>query len=448
MNPKKIARKIIPKQVIPALEQGYRYSRGAALGVGSGLPARGLKVIAITGTNGKTTTAAYMNSILKAAGYRTAIQTTVFDEIDGEYKKVLDQHTTGTTKQTMDLFRNAKKHGVDFVILEATSQALHQYKLWGVPIYGAIFTNLTYEHMDYHKTMENYARAKAQLFKKRPMFSAINGDSDWFDYFNKFSPRKTKVIWGSAAQCDLKIKDIDYKGSGSIVSLEFHNEIIQLDVKLVGRHNVLNAVAATGLSLAMGIEIAAIKKGVAELTWLDGRLNVIDEGQPFAVYSDYAHTPDGLEQALKSLREITKGKIILVQSNYDGRDPKKRPLLGEVAGKFADQIFVTDEEATQVPLAELRVEIISGIKKVGAEKKYKEIEGRQKAIDAAIKSAKAGDSVLIVPQGHLGELNYFGVSFPWIDREAAARALHKIGYKKHDVPEDPTPIDLPNAPKK
>ena len=200
-------RSVLPSQAVHLLENVYRKTRIQLVSARYGWPARGLRVIAVTGTNGKTTTANYINEILKQAGYKTAMFTTAVIEVAGE-SKINNLNATVASVSRMQQFLNeARRSKVDFVILEVTSHSLHQHKLDGVPIEAAVMTNLTQDHLDYHKTMEKYAAAKGLLFARNPRYIVLNRDDDWFDYFDRYLAEEQKITYGKSEDADVRISD-------------------------------------------------------------------------------------------------------------------------------------------------------------------------------------------------------------------------------------------------
>ena len=217
-------RSVLPSQAVHLLENVYRKTRIQLVSARYGWPARGLRVIAVTGTNGKTTTANYINEILKQAGYKTAMFTTAVIEVAGE-SKINDLNATVASVSCMQQFLNeARRSKVDFVILEVTSHSLHQHKLDGVPIEAAVMTNLTQDHLDYHKTMEKYAAAKGLLFARSPRYIVLNRDDDWFDYFDKYLAEEQKITYGKSEDADVRISDIKLYKKGSEAVLAFDHQ--------------------------------------------------------------------------------------------------------------------------------------------------------------------------------------------------------------------------------
>lgn len=424
MNPKKLARKVLPKRAVKLAEESYRKSRLGAAHLRYGLPARGLKVIAVTGTNGKTTTCFFINEMLKSAGYNTAMFTTAVIETKGVAKPNTTTRTVVLTADLFKLLKQAKRENVDYVVLEVTSQALHQHKLWGIPIEAAVMTNLSQEHLDYHKTMESYAAAKARLFNRymRPKFCVLNRDDEWYEYFAKESVGRV-VSYGRNIDSTLKLITVDSSAQGSHVQAAYSGNVIEFATDLVGEFNAYNAAAAVATGLAIGLGPAQASAGVGALKAVPGRMEPVDAGQPFGVIIDYAVTPDALANALRALRPATSGKLSIVFGATGDRDKTKRPIMGEVAAQLADKIYLTDDETyTEDPDA-IRREVYIGIARSRAESKTEVIPERKDAIEAAIKSAKAGDTILITGIGHQTTRNMAGHKLPWSEHQIVQKLL-------------------------
>jgi UDP-N-acetylmuramoyl-L-alanyl-D-glutamate--2,6-diaminopimelate ligase len=300
MNPKKVVRKVLPKSAVKMAEEGYRKGRLGAVHARYGFPARGLKVIAITGTNGKTTTCLLINALLKSAGFKTALFTTAVIEIEGKARANVSHRTVPLTADLFRFLKQAKDKRVNYVILEVTSQALHQHKVWGIPIEVAVITNLTQDHLDYHKTMENYAAAKARLFNNymKPKHAIFNRDDEWFQYFYDQAVAKD-MTYGKDTKSDLKIIKRELNSDGSQVALDYKDQAIVYHTHLVGEFNVYNSAAAAGVGLVLGLNPDSIAKGLASLEGVPGRMELVKAGQSFAVVVDYAHAPDALKTLYK-----------------------------------------------------------------------------------------------------------------------------------------------------
>ncbi len=420
----KTVRKVLPAPAVRFSEETYRQARVRAVAARYGNPAKNLKVLAVTGTNGKTTTAGYLNEILKAAGYRTAMFTTAVIELAGESRVNDLNATVATTQQMQQFFRSAKKAKVDYVILEGTSHALQQHKLVGVPIECAIFTNLTQDHLDYHKTMENYAAAKAKLFANNPRYIVLNQDDEWFDYFDKFVASKHKITYGTSSDAECRISQVKLHKKGSDVGLVIdHQTKFKLTTALPGKFNVYDAVAAVAAAYVLEVELSAIVKGVANLKAIPGRFEYIKTNKPYEVIVDYAHTPDALKQLLEAAKHLTKNRLILVFGACGDRDKAKRPVMGEIAVEGADRIIVTDEESYNEDPEAIRKMVLSGIKQAGGDGKTEEVADRREAIKKALSIARGGDTILVTGMGHEQFRIVAGERLPWNDGDVVRELL-------------------------
>lgn len=410
-------RATLPKKAVRSLEEAYRKTRVQAVSARHGYPAKGLRVIAVTGTNGKTTTANYINEILKQAGYKTAMFTTAVIEIAGK-AQINDMNVTvATTSRMQQFFRDAKKAKVDFVLLEITSHALHQHKLDGVPIEAAVMTNLTQDHLDYHHTMEEYAAAKALLFKHSPRYIVLNRDDEWFEYFDKYAAHEQKMTYGTHEEAEAKVTRTKLFKKGSEADVVFdHQTKLELATYLPGTFNIANMTAAATVCYLLGVSVEDIVSGVANLEGVPGRFERIDIGKKdYDVIVDYAHTPDALEKLLETTKSITKNRVILVFGACGERDVMKRPIMGEIAARLADRIILTDEESYNEDPDKIRRDIYKGIEKAGATAKATEVADRKDAIQKALDIATKGDTILITGMGHEQFRIVKGERLPWND---------------------------------
>ena len=428
----KTARKVLPKSALVGLEKSYRKSRAKIISARFGNPARDLRIIAVTGTNGKTTTVNFLNEILKEAGYRTAMFSTANIEIAGEQTVNDTNSTTATVARLQKFFRDAKKADVEFALIEATSHALDQYKFEGVPIEMAIMTNLTQDHLDYHKTMENYAAAKAKLFEMNPNLVVLNADDEWFDYFNNFATESQKITYGEGESADVKIEKFKLYKKGSEANLRIDNNVeLEIATNLPGEFNIYNMTAAAAGAYLLGISLKDIQEGIANLEGVSGRFEYATPGLPFDTIVDYAHTPDALEKLLKSAKEISKNRTILVFGACGDRDREKRPIMGKIAQDLADRIIITDEENYTEDATQIREEIISGISKKNEKlpANIQEIPDRKEAIRKALQIAGKGDIVLITGLGHEVYRVIDGEKTPWNDTQIVREIAQEI-FKK------------------
>lgn len=412
----KFVRKVLPGGMLRRLENGYRRLRVKLVSARYGNPSKHLRVIAVTGTNGKTTTSCYINEILKEAHFTTAMFTTAVIEVAGERKLNDLNATVASTARMQRFFRDAKRANVDYVVLEVTSHALDQHKLDGVPIEAAVMTNLTQDHLDYHKTMEEYAAAKSKLFQLHPRFIVLNRDDEWYDYFNQFVASEQKMTYGKSAEAEAKITHVKLyrKGTEADVVLD-HQTHLELATNLPGEFNVMNMTAATTLAYLLGVKLEDIQEGVANVEAVPGRFERAVEGLGYDVIVDYAHTPDALEKLLAAARGITKQRVILVFGACGDRDQGKRPIMGEIAARGADRIFLTDEESYNEDPEQIRRMLMEGIERGRGDAKTTEIADRRQAIERALGCARKGDMVLITGMGHEQYRIVNGQRLPWND---------------------------------
>lgn len=384
-------------------------------------------MLAVTGTNGKTTTANYLNEILKAGGKTTAMFTTAVIEIAGERRLNDLNATVASTEQMQQFFKEAKEKNVDFVVLEITSHSLHQHKLDTVPIECAIMTNLTQDHLDYHKTMDDYAAAKGMLFARRPRYIVLNHDDEWFTFFDQFEPSEQKITYGQKDEAECQITYTKQYKKGSDVRLQIdHQTQLELGTMMPGLFNVYNMTAAVAAAYLLHIDLESIEEGVANLEAIPGRFERIEINKPYDVVVDYAHTPDALEKLLTAVRENTKNRVILVFGATGDRDKAKRPIMGELAGRLADRIYVTDEESYNEDPKVIRDMVLDGISLAHAESKTEEIADRREAIRKAMSVARKGDTILVTGMGHEVFRIVNGERLPWNDGDVVREiALEK-----------------------
>lgn len=419
-----IVRRHVPSGGVKLLEESYRRGRVRAVSTLYGNPARSLRVIGVTGTNGKTTTVNFLNEILKEAGLRTAMFSTAVIEVGGTRKRNDLNVTVATTSQMQRFFRRAKKAKVDFVILEFPSHALQQHKLDTVPVEVAIMTNLTQDHLDYHKTMENYAAAKAKLFERQPKFIVLNRDDEWFDYFDQFEAEAQKITYGKHDDADAHIDRVKLFRKGTEADLTIdHQTKLALATVLPGEFNAYNMVAAASAAYLLGLNLEDIAEGIANLEEVPGRFERIEEATNFDVIVDYAHTPDALEKLLQTTKKITKHRVILVFGACGDRDKGKRPIMGEIAAREADRILLTDEESYNEDPEAIRQQIYEGIEKGKGTVKTTEVADRREAIKKALRLAKKGDTVLITGMGHEVYRIVEGKRIPWNDSQVVRELL-------------------------
>ena len=370
----------------------YHYAQSVFAGIKYKFPGKKLRVIGVTGTNGKTTTCFMIWNMLNLAGYKTGIMTTVAWGV----RKLVPElgHMTTVDAFTLNQ-RIAKiaKTGAEFLVLEVTSHALAEFRTLGIPIEIAVFTNLTHEHLDYHKTLTNYRNAKGKLFKKAE-FSILNADDPATKHYTKIARDFTTYGIKSG---DHQAKNIQLTVSG----VKYSCDGLNIETNIPGEFNVYNSLAAAMVGKKLGLGDSQIEAGIKSLDSVEGRMNVIDEGQPFTVIVDYAHAPDALEKVFESVKGH-KGRIISVHGGAGRRDPSTRPIRGTILAKYSDLVIITEDDSRDEDPEAIAAGFIEGAEKAGkilGKDLIKELD-RKKAIKLALKSAKPGYLVLILGKGH------------------------------------------------
>lgn len=422
---KKLARKIIPKQRLSRAEETYRLGKAKTAYALYGKAPKAAKVIAVTGTNGKTTTCAFINAMLKQSGLKTAVYTTAFTEVAGDYQDNTTHMTVASPWSVQKFFKKAKNAKVDWVVLEVTSHALDQHRIYGVNVDIAVVTNLSQDHLDYHKTMDNYAAAKARLITEfQPKDVVLNADDEWFEYFG----RKVKKHLHSVGLHNAtdQIKEMQLTPDGTSFSVVSKLGRTDVSMPMVGEFNVYNAAMAVTVGVIIGLDKKAIATGIGNLAVVAGRLEPVVAGQDFAVLVDYAHTPDALKNVLQAVRGITRGKLRVVFGATGDRDPTKRPDMGKVAMQNADVVYLTDDETYTEDGDAIRSAVKQGIEAAASDAVYFEIADRKAAILQALKDAKAGDAVVLAGIGHQDYRNMGGKKQPWDERVVAKELLTEL----------------------
>ena len=370
----------------------YHFAQAVIAGTKNGFPGRKLRVIAVTGTNGKTTTCFMLWNMLKTAGHKTGIMTTVAYGVD-KLNPELGHMTTVDAFTLNDRIKSIADSGAEFLILEVTSHALAEFRTLGIPVEIAIFTNLTHEHLDYHKTLEGYRNAKGKLFKKAK-YSILNADDSATKYYKTIS--KDYTTYGIKHGTN-RPENVKLLVSG--VKYSFHG--MDIETKIPGEFNVMNSLAAVIAGEKLGLEKSDIENGIKTLASVEGRMNVIDEGQPFTVIVDYAHAPDAIEKVFNSVKDH-KGRIISVHGGAGRRDPSTRPIRGELLAKHSDIVIITEDDSRDEPLDKIMQGFVDGATKAGKtlDKDLFTEPDRKKAIKLALDKAKKGDLVLILGKGH------------------------------------------------
>ena len=391
-------------------------------------PANALQLVAVTGTNGKTTTTSLVDAIVKASGAKTGLFGTI-----AYHTPLGDYPAPNTTPESVDLqgfFAEIRDAGGQFAVLEASSHSLSMDRLWGCHFQAAIFTNLTREHMDYHKTFEDYFAAKRKLFEGTgagaPEVAVLNTDDGYGKQLAGLA--KNTVTYGLESDADITTKKFRLSFEGLHFAAQTPNGKLEVTSPLVGRINVYNLLAAIGAGQALGFSNEIIEKGVHDLESVSGRFQRVDQGQPFLVIVDYAHTDDALENLIRTARELnSKGRVITLFGCGGLKDRTKRPVMGEVAGRLSDlTILSSDNPRTEDPL-KIISDVVVGLQKTNG--KYLIEPDREKAIGIAMDEARAGDIVLLAGKGHENYQILADRTLEFDDREMARRVLRERGFE-------------------
>jgi len=397
-------------------------------------PAERLAVTGITGTNGKSTTAFLLESILTATGRKSALIGTIEYHVAG---KVLPApHTTPESLDLNRILNQALGDGACEAVMEVSSHALAQERVYGIPFDVAVFANLTRDHLDYHHTMEEYFAAKRILFEgcgtDAPRAAVLNLDDEYGQKLVKISRKNSsQVLTYSLKKADFHSENVDIGCRGTRFDLIALSESIPVFSPLIGRVNVYNILAAAAAAYARGCKAEAIAKGIESLARVPGRFERVDCKQPFTVVVDYAHTDDALRNLTALAREFVqqagqKAHVITVFGCGGDRDRAKRPLMGEAAGKGSDFVVLTsDNPRSEEPLAIMNDAMV-GLQRSGA--RYKMEVDRKSAIALALREAAPGDIVLIAGKGHEKVQITRDGSVPFDDVDVARALLHDAGY--------------------
>ena len=401
-----------------------------------GHPEKKLALTGVTGTNGKTTTAFMLDAMLNDTGRKTVLVGTIEYHVAGEIRP--SPHTTPESRDLFELFSAGVEAGATEAVMEVSSHALKQGRVWGLGFDVAIFTNLTRDHLDYHRTMENYFAAKARLFDgsqaPAPRVSVINLEDPYGARLAETARDAHSEVFGyGIEQGVFRAEDLHMAPYGMSFTMQTPGARIPIRSRLTGRVNVQNLLAATAAALARGLTADQIAEGAEALACVPGRFQTVDRGQPFTVVVDYAHTDDAIRNLTALAREFvsgTGGRVITLFGCGGDRDRAKRPLMGRAAGEGSDFVVLTsDNPRSEDPTAILE-DILPGLRETGV--KFKTEPDRAQAIRLAMQSAATGDIVLLAGKGHEKvQILPTGV-IPFDDAEVAATSLSDIGFSSDD----------------
>jgi len=392
-----------------------------------GHPSRRMKLVGVTGTNGKTTTTYLIRSILEVAGEKTGLIGTIHYLIGKETFPA-----PNTTPESLDLQRflaEMVREDVKAVVMEVSSHGLALDRVTGCAFRVGIFTNLSQDHLDFHLTMEDYLQAKLRLFEMltQNSIAVVNADDPASSRVIATAQKARLITYGLSGEANVRAKAVTLGQRGSHFVVTWQDEQVPVNLKLPGKHNVYNALAAFSTGLALGLKNGTVMSGLEAMKGVSGRFELVEAGQPFAVIVDYAHTPDALERLLVAAREITRGKLLCVFGCGGDRDKKKRPLMGGIATKLADHTVITSDNPRTENPAEIVREIEGGVR---AESRYEVIVDRREAIRKGIAMAERGDAVAIAGKGHEDYQILGTTKIHFDDRETARESLKEKGWSR------------------
>lgn len=369
-------------------------------------PSRCLTVIGVTGTDGKTTTTTLIYEILKSAGFKTSMITSVHAVIAGKSYDTGFHVTTPNAWWIQKYLRDAVNHGDSHIVLEVTSHALSQYRVLGVKFEVGVLTNITHEHLDWHRSFEKYLFTKLSLLT-RSKKAVINRDADEI-YTTIISKLRNKKLTTYGIRRDASVTPVSFP----------------FETELPGIFNQYNCLAAIGATLSLDIDPSIIRRTIQSFKGISGRMEMVQK-KPFTVIIDFAHTPNAIEEALKTARQMTKKNLIHVFGSAGKRDATKRPFMGEASSRYADCIVLTEEDYRDEDVNTIMDHIAQGIAR---DKHVERFPNRVDAVYYALKTARPGDLVIITGKGHEQSLCRGSTEYPWSDQKEVRKMLRKLGY--------------------
>jgi UDP-N-acetylmuramoyl-L-alanyl-D-glutamate--2,6-diaminopimelate ligase len=395
-------------------------------------PSNELKLIGITGTNGKTTTTYLLEKLLSSQGYVTGLMGNIEIKIGSESMA----NKGSNTQESFNLQRYLRQmvdQSIDYCLMEVSSHGLDMGRVKGCNFRTAIFTNLTQDHLDYHGSMEAYKAAKGLLFSRlgnnysslpqEQRYAVLNGDDPASEDFKKLTSAQV-VTYGIHGEADVRAENVSITAQGTSFRCVTFRGTVDMQTQLIGEYNVYNVLAAVTAALLEGIPLEAIKQRLELETIVDGRMEVVDAGQDFLVIVDFAHTPDGLDKALSTISQFAQGRIHCVFGCGGDRDRSKRPIMGKVATRYSDYIYVTSDNPRMENPESILQDIVPGLLEADfPDERYELIADRKAAIRKAVEKAEAGDVVFIAGKGHETYQDINGIKHDFDDRLIAEEAI-------------------------
>lgn len=404
---------VIPYHKLKAMMMAHKYK----------FPGKRMRVIGVTGTNGKTSTCFMIWKMLNEAGHKTGLMTTVAWGVD-KLEEQIEHMTTVDTETLNQRMQRIAESGAEFLVLEITSHALAQNRIYGVPIEIAVMTNVTHEHLDYHKTFENYRDAKRKLFKVAK-YGVINEDDESWSYFA--SDVDEYITYGINGGI-LKAEKIELAADGVKYEVREAGEKLKIRTHIPGKFTVYNSLAATAVGLKLGLSRKQIEDGILALVSVEGRMNRVNEGQDFEVIVDYAHTPDAFLKVFESVVPNKRARIISLFGGAGRRDESTRAERGEIGAKNSDIVIITEDDSRDEDRTLIAEEFARGAEEAGKtrEKDLFVILDREEAIEKAISLAKKDDIVLVLGKGHEKTILRAEGAVPFEDLKVVRKVLKKM----------------------
>ena len=404
---------VIPYHKLKAMMMAHKYR----------FPGKRMRVIGVTGTNGKTSTCFMIWKMLNEAGHKTGLMTTVAWGVD-KLEEQIEHMTTVDTETLNKRMQKIAENGAEFLVLEITSHALAQNRIYGVPIEIAVMTNVTHEHLDYHKTFKNYRDAKRKLFKVAK-YGVINEDDESWSYFA--SDVDEYITYGINGGI-LKAEKIELAADGVKYEVREADKKLKIRTHIPGKFTVYNSLAATAVGLKLGLTRKQIEDGILALVSVEGRMNRVNEGQDFEVIVDYAHTPDAFLKVFESVVPGKKRRIISLFGGAGRRDESTRAERGEIGAKNSDIVIITEDDSRDEDRILIAEEFARGAEEAGKtrEKDLFVILDREEAIEKAISLAKKDDIVLVLGKGHEKTILRAEGAVPFEDLKVVRKVLKKM----------------------
>lgn len=429
-NIRKVVKKLVPTKLFRWAEPSGHLIEAIAANIKYGFPSRHMHVIGITGTNGKTTTTFLIEKMLHGAGLKVGMLSTVAYGIGDDIHPQIEHITTAQAGILQKRLRDFKRAGVQWVVLETSSHSLAQNRIWGVPYEIVVMTNVTADHLDYHGNFDNYLDAKVRLFrignKHGRKFGVVNADDpNAGSFVDSISRSITYGINAGELRASLVYLEADHSTFRADVGDDGYN----ININIPGVFNISNCLAAIAVGREIGLTKDQIEQGIAALDNVEGRMTVVNVGQKFNVVVDFASTPDAFEQFFNSVRPTVKGKLIAVFGSAGRRDESKRSAQGEIAGRYSDEVIITEEDDRDVDGNVILEQITQGAKKAGKviDKDLFCILDRETAIKFALRRAKnPDDTVVLLGKGHEKTIERADGVHPWNEIEITKKLLREL----------------------